>query len=49
MDLWAYQNSPKIDFSMPGKPTDNVFVESRNGTFQAEYRAHLWTKYRLNY
>ena len=27
MDLWAYQNGIKIDFSRPGKPTDNVFVE----------------------
>jgi putative transposase len=26
MDLWAYQNGVKIDFSRPGKPTDNAFV-----------------------
>ena len=26
MDLWAYQNSAKIDFSRPGKPTDNHYV-----------------------
>ncbi len=32
MDLWAYQNGAKIDFSRPGKPTDNAFVESFNGT-----------------
>ena len=36
MDLWAYQNGMKIDFSRPGKPTDNAFVESFNGTFRAE-------------
>ncbi len=24
MDLWAYQNGMKIDFSRPGKPTDNA-------------------------
>ena len=30
MDLWAYQNGMKIDFSRPGKPTDNAFVESFN-------------------
>jgi putative transposase len=35
MDLWAYQNGTKIDFSRPGKPTDNAFVESFNGTFRA--------------
>ncbi len=37
MDLWAYQNSAKIDFSRPGKPTDNAFIESFNGTFRDEY------------
>jgi len=36
MDLWAYQNGVKIDFSRPGKPTDNAFVESFNGTFRSE-------------
>ncbi len=36
MDLWAYQNDVKIDFSRPGKPTDNAFVESFNGTFRDE-------------
>ncbi len=36
MDLWAYQNSAKIDFSRPGKPTDNAFIESFNGTFRDE-------------
>ena len=36
MDLWADQNEVKIDFSRPGKPTDNAFVESFNGTFRAE-------------
>ena len=35
LDLWAYQNGVKIDFSRPGKPTDNAFVESFNGTFRA--------------
>jgi putative transposase len=44
MDLWAYQNGVKIDFSRPGKPTDNAFVESFNGTFRAEcLDAHWFT------
>ena len=44
MDLWAYQNGVRIDFSRPGKPTDNVFVESFNGTFRAEcLDAHWFT------
>jgi putative transposase len=34
MDLWAYPNGAKIDFSRPGKPTDNAFVESFNETFR---------------
>jgi putative transposase len=36
MDLWAYQNGVKIDFSRPGKPTANALVESFNGTFRDE-------------
>src|SRR5664280_3611068 len=42
MDLWAYQNEVKIDFSRPGKPTDNAFVESFNGTFRAECLNAHW-------
>lgn len=36
MDLWAYRNGVRIDFSRPGKPTDNAFIESFNGTLRAE-------------
>jgi putative transposase len=42
MDLWAYQNGVKIDFSRPGKPTDNAFIESFNGTFRAQYLDAHW-------
>jgi len=42
MDLWAYRNGAKIDFSRPGKPTDNAFVESFNGTFRAECLDTHW-------
>jgi hypothetical protein len=42
MDLWAYQNGAKIDFSRPGKPTDNAFVESFNGTFRNECLNTHW-------
>ena len=42
LDLWAYQNGVKIDFSRPGKPTDNAFVESFNGTFRAECLNAHW-------
>ena len=42
MDLWAYRNGVKIDFSRPGKPTDNAFVESFNGTFRRECLDTHW-------
>jgi transposase len=42
MDLWAYRHGSKIDFSRPGKPTDNAFVESFNGTFRAECLDTHW-------
>jgi len=28
LDQWAYMNKVTLDFSRPGKPTDNAFVES---------------------
>ena len=36
LDLWAYHHQVQIDFSRPGKPTDNSFVESFNGSFRDE-------------
>jgi putative transposase len=35
-------NGVKIDFSRPGKPTDNAFVESFNGTLRAECLDTHW-------
>jgi putative transposase len=42
MDLWAYGHGVRIDFSRPGKPTDNAHVESFNGTFRAECLNAHW-------
>jgi putative transposase len=42
MDLWAYQNGVKIDFSRPGKPTENTYVESFNGTFRTKCLDTHW-------
>ncbi|MBZ5672122.1 MAG: integrase core domain-containing protein, partial [Acidobacteriia bacterium] len=42
MDLWAYQYGVRIDFSRPGKPTDNAHVESFNGTFRQECLNAHW-------
>jgi len=36
MDMWAYHHGTRIDFSRPGKPTDNAFIESFNGSFRDE-------------
>ena len=36
LDLWAYQNNVTLDFSRPGKPTDNAFIEAFNGRLRAE-------------
>jgi putative transposase len=36
LDLWAFLHDVTLDFSRPGKPTDNAFIESLNGKFRAE-------------
>ena len=36
VDLWAYANGVVLDFSRPGKPTDNAFIERSNGSFLDE-------------
>lgn len=36
LDHWAYENDVTLDFSRPGKPTDNAFIESFNGSFRDE-------------
>ena len=36
LDLWAFMKGVTLDFSRPGKPTDNAFIESLNGKFRAE-------------
>ena len=42
LDLWAYQKDVILDFSRPGKPTDNAFIESFNGKFRAECQNTHW-------
>lgn len=42
LDLWAYQHDVTLDFSRPGKPTDNAFIESFNGKFRAERLNAHW-------
>jgi putative transposase len=42
MDLWAYANSVTLDFSRPGEPTDNAYIEAFNGRFRAECLNTHW-------
>lgn len=36
VDLWAYSQKVQIEFSRPGKPTDNAHIESFNGSLRDE-------------
>lgn len=42
LDLWAYTKGITLDFSRPGKPTDNAYIEAFNGRFRAECLNAHW-------
>jgi putative transposase len=42
LDLWAYSNGVTLDFSSPGKPTDNAYIESFNSRFRQECLNQHW-------
>ena len=42
LDLWAYTNGVTLDFSRPGKPTDNAYIEAFNGRLRAECLNAHW-------
>jgi putative transposase len=42
LDTWAYQHGVGLEFSRPGKPTDNAFAESFNGRFRDECLDQHW-------
>lgn len=42
LDLWAYARGVKLDFSRPGKPTDNPFIESFNSRIRQECLNEHW-------
>jgi putative transposase len=42
LDLWAWSHGSTLDFSRPGKPTDNAFIESFNGKVRAECIDQHW-------
>ena len=42
LNLWVYQRGITPDFSRPGKPADNAFIESFNGKFRTECLNAHW-------
>lgn len=42
LDLWAYTHGVILDFSRPGKPTDNAIIEAFNGRLRAECLNAHW-------
>ena len=42
LDRWAYRNGVKLEFSRPGKPVDNAFIESFNRTVRDECLNDNW-------
>ena len=42
LDHWAYRNGVTLDFSRPGKPTDNSYIESFNGRLRDECLNTHW-------
>ena len=42
LDHWAYWNHVELDFSRPGKPADNAFIEAFNGTLRRECLSQHW-------
>lgn len=42
LDAWAYARGITLDFTRPGKPTDNGHIESFNGKFRDECLNQHW-------
>ena len=42
LDLWAYANAVTLDFSRPGKPTDNGCIEAFNSKLRSECLNAHW-------
>ena len=42
LDAWAHRHGVKLEFSRPGKPTDNAFIESFNGRLRQECLNQNW-------
>ncbi|KQP46094.1 hypothetical protein ASF34_21295 [Methylobacterium sp. Leaf106] len=42
LDQWAFLNGVEIDFSRPGKPTDNAYIEAFNSRLRAKCLDASW-------
>ncbi len=42
LDHWAYRSQVTLDFTRPGKPTDNAHIESFNARVRQECLAQHW-------
>ena len=42
LDQWSYLNRLELDFSRPGKPTDNAFIEAFKGRFRNSCLNENW-------
>lgn len=42
LDKWAYENGVTLDFSRPGKLTDNALIKSFSGSFRDESLNDHW-------
>ncbi|MEL6576773.1 MAG: transposase, partial [Pseudomonadota bacterium] len=42
LDQWAYLNKVELDFSRPGKPSDNAYIEAFNSRFRQECLNASW-------
>ena len=42
LDQWAYWNNVRLDFSTPGRPTDNAVIESFNARLRQECLNAHW-------
>lgn len=42
LDQRAYLNKVELDFSMPGKPTDNAYIEAFNSRLRQESLNASW-------
>jgi putative transposase len=42
LDQWAYLNGVELDFSRPGKPTDNAHIKAFNACFRQECLNASW-------